>query len=243
VSGEPEPGPLRPIPVPFELVPPPTDGGGGTTLLASKLPVGVPAAPAVWLVPPPVVPSDGGGGTTLGAPRVGAVEEYCDRLPAPPETPEEDGGAITFGLSAVLAPLREPRRSPATVFPVDDGGGGTTLGASVVAGLPVLAPLELTAGGGGTTSEAPKIFPTRLLRSDPLPDCVGGGGTTALEVSAVLPFARRRMSREMSEEGGGAMTAGDGNVSLGSRALVRSGAETGGGTTATLAICTGELET
>jgi hypothetical protein len=143
----------------------------------------------------------------------------------------------------VLAPLRDPRRSPAAVLPVDDGGGGTTLAESDAAGLPVFAPLELTAGGGGTTSEAPKILPTKLLRSDPLPDCVGGGGTTALAVSAVLPFASRRMSREMSEEGGGAMTVGDGNVSLGSRVAIRSGAETGGGTTATLAICTGEVET
>ena len=43
-------------------------------------------------------------------------------------------------------------------------------------------------------------------------------------------------------EGGGAITDGAGRLSLGSRTDSRSGAETGGGTTATLTICTGTRE-
>src|SRR5579863_536837 len=51
--GAPNPTPLRPAPEPPEALPPPTDGGGGTTLLASRVPAGVPAPPASVPVPPP----------------------------------------------------------------------------------------------------------------------------------------------------------------------------------------------
>ena len=60
---------------------------------------------------------------------------------------------------------------------------------------------------------APKILPIRLLMSDPLLVCVGGGGTTVLEGSGMLPLARRCTSFEMSAEGGGAMTEGAGKLS------------------------------
>jgi hypothetical protein len=42
---------------------------------------------------------------------------------------------------------------------------------------------EETAGGGGTTSWVPKSLPMMLLTNDPLPACVGGGGTTVGEVA------------------------------------------------------------
>jgi hypothetical protein len=77
---------------------------------------------------------------------------------------------------------------------------------------------------------APKILPIRLLMSDPLLFCVGGGGTTVLEGSGMLPLATRCTSFEMSAEGGGAMTEGAGKLNLGCIAA-RSGAEAGGGTT------------
>ena len=77
---------------------------------------------------------------------------------------------------------------------------------------------------------------------DPLPDWVGGGGTTAFDVSGRLPLARRCVSCETSDEGGGAMTVGAGTFSRESRAEARSGAETGGGITAVLVIWTGVLE-
>lgn len=76
---------------------------------------------------------------------------------------------------------------------------------------------------------------------DPLPDCEGGGGTTLLDESGMLPLASRRMSCEMSVEGGGAITDGEGKLTFGSRVVVRSGAEAGGGTTA-IFISTGALE-
>jgi hypothetical protein len=77
---------------------------------------------------------------------------------------------------------------------------------------------------------------------DPLPDCVGGGGTTVFDESGTLPLARRCRSRETSAEGGGAITVGADKLSLGLRVVARSGAETGGGITDALVICTGELE-
>jgi len=58
----------------------------------------------------------------------------------------------------------------------------------------------------------------------------------------MLPLASRRRSLATSAEGGGAITEGAGNVAFELRVEVRSGAETGGGTTATFAICTGALE-
>ena len=88
---------------------------------------------------------------------------------------------------------------------------------------------------------APKILPIRPLMNDPLPDCVGGGGTTVLDESGMLPLAKRCRSCETSAEGGGAITEGAGMFSLEFRALARSGAETGGGSMVAF-ICTGELE-
>jgi hypothetical protein len=105
---------------------------------------------------------------------------------------------------------------------------------------PALLLEELTLGGGGTTSLAPKILPMMLL-TIPLPDCDGGGGTTVLPGSGTLPPAMRRRSVEISDEGGGATTLGAGRVSLAVPEVARSGAETGGGTTVE-SIRTGALD-
>src|ERR1700733_5166159 len=212
--GAPSPAPLRPEPGPLGLDPPPTDGGGGTTPFASRVPLGAPTPPPVFPVPPPAPESDGGGGTIPGFPRQGAAP--LPRVPVPPFAPTVGGGATAFVPSDAPAPLRLPR------------------------GLPPAA-AEPTDGGGGTTSLAPKILPIKLLIYNPLPDCDGGGGTTVFPGSCTLPLARRRMSGEISEEGGGATTEGDGSVSLGLRKAARSGADTGGGTTVVLVICTGAL--
>jgi hypothetical protein len=77
---------------------------------------------------------------------------------------------------------------------------------------------------------------------EPLPDCVGGGGTTVFDGSGTLPLGRRCKSCETSAEGGGATTDGACRVSFGFRMPARSGADTGGGITAKLFICTGVLE-
>ena len=102
--------------------------------------------------------------------------------------------------------------------------------------LPDVLP-EATVGGGGTTSCVPKSLPITLLTNEVLPVGVGGGGITVLEGS-VVPLSRRRRSRVESAEGGGAITEGAGMLSFAVRALSRSGAETGGGTTGTLFIWT-----
>jgi hypothetical protein len=105
---------------------------------------------------------------------------------------------------------------------------------------------EDTLGGGGTTSCVPKSFPIMLLTSEPPAAGVGGGGTTVLEASGIPPappLSSRRRSCSESAEGGGAMTEGAGKLSFAFRELSRSGAETGGGTTATLFICTRVGET
>lgn len=97
-----------------------------------------------------------------------------------------------------------------------------------------------TFGGGGTTSCVPKSLPIMLLTTEVF--AAGGGGTTFWGELAALPLSRRRRSRAESAEGGGAITEGAGRLSLASRELSRSGAETGGGTTASV-ICTREGET
>ena len=61
---------------------------------------------------------------------------------------------------------------------------------------------------------------------------VGGGGTTVCEDAPALPLSSRRRSRAESADGGGATTEGAGRFSFALRPLSRSGAETGGGTTA-----------
>jgi hypothetical protein len=227
----PRPVPLRPDPESVVPEPPPIEGGGGTTLVASCVPVGAPELP-------PVLETEGGGGTTWGAPRVCAVEDVDERFPEPPS---EGAGATTLVPSDVPAAVRVPRALPPAALGLTDGGGATTFVASEVPALPLVL-LARTAGGGGTTSEAPKILPTRLLMNDPLADCEGGGGTTVFDGSGMLPPARRCVSCETSAEGGGAMTAGAGILSRGLRVDARSGAETGGGITDGFVICTGVLD-
>ena len=146
-------------------------------------------------------------------------------------------------------PFAEPPPVPPEppIVPAMDGGGGTT---SAEIELPRGPPLravpeafpEVTVGGGGTTSCVPKSLPMMLLTNEGLAAGVGGGGITVREGSAV-PLSRRRKSRGESAEGGGAMTEGAGRLSFAVLELSRSGAETGGGTTATLFICTREGDT
>ena len=116
-----------------------------------------------------------------------SVEE---RLPVAPDPPTDGGGGTTFMLSAVPVPPRMPRGLPEVLPPVTLGGGGTTFALREVP-LPVLPPPAVTEGGGGTTSVVPNIFPRKLLTIDPLPAWVGGGGTTVLAGSGMLPLASR----------------------------------------------------
>lgn len=119
-------------------------------------------------------------------PRFSAVE----RLVVAPEPPTGGGGGTTFALSAVPVPPRLPRALPEGLPPVTLGGGGTIFALREVP-LPFLAPPTVTDGGGGTTSVVPNIFPSRLLTIDPVPACVGGGGTTVRAGSGMLPLASR----------------------------------------------------
>jgi hypothetical protein len=201
-------------------------------LFACSVPRLVPALPPVVPVPPPVPDKDGGGGTTAGGPRRGAA----DAVRLLPETPVE-GGATTLDANDVAAPLRLPVGLP----DVATEGGATTFGVRVVL-APLRVPDEFTVGGGATTSVGPKILPMMLLMNDPLPDGVGGGGTTVFDGSGTLPFESRCRSCETSVEGGGAITAGAGRDTLALRELARSGADTGGGTTAISVILTGALD-
>ena len=196
-------------------------------LLASSVPPAAPTPPAVIPVPPPCAAKDGGGATTVWGPSIGAAEA---RDPAPLEIPAV-GGATTFAARVVPALEREPPVAPPAALAATDGGGATTLGASAGAEL-CFVPLASTDGGACTTSAGPRIFPIKLLINDPPVGCEGGGGTTALKGSCGVPVASRRTSWETSE-GGGAITAGAGKVSFAFPFSALSGAETGGGTTAT----------
>ena len=62
-------------------------------------------------------------------------------------------------------------------------------------------------------------------------------------LAAEPPLSKRRKSCAESVDGGGAMTEGAGRLIFALRPDSRSGAETGGGTTATSFICTREGET
>jgi len=125
---------------------------------------------------------------------------------------------MTLVASEVPEPPEELREDPATL-------AGETL------------------GGGGTTSWVPKSLPMMLLTIDPLAAWVGGGGTTCGAEEGTAPLSRRRRSRGDSAEGAGATTEGAGRLSFAVRDDSRSGAETGGGTTARLFICTRDGET
>ncbi len=159
----------------------------------------------------------------------------------PPDTPAEGGGATTFEPGFKPMPLRLPRALPlrSAAFVV---GGGATLSPSVgLATEPAF--LTLTdVEGGGATSAGPKIFPIRPLMNDPPAEGDGGGGTTAFVGSGAEPGDRWRISAFTSVEGGGATFAGAGSVIFGLRIFPRSGADTGGGTTAGSIVCSGADE-
>ncbi|MFZ1158638.1 MAG: hypothetical protein WAO10_12720 [Candidatus Sulfotelmatobacter sp.] len=175
----------------------------------------------------------GGGGTTLEAAVGLATGERV------PDAPTEGGGGTTFLAKATgLAPARVPVE--VAELPETEGGGGTTLAASEPAVREGLLPV--TVGGGATTDVLPKTRFRRELMYEVLAAGVGGGGTTLFDKSGALPLASRCRSCDISVEGGGATTDGAGMASLGLRELSRSGADTGGGTTAAFAICTGERE-
>jgi hypothetical protein len=225
------PGPPRPepfLPRPLSPGPEPTEGGGGTifVFVASRAP---------WLEAESA--TDGGGGITPDAP----TEEFSALLEADPAT--EGGGGTTLAASDPPGGAVEVRDIPEVLPEETLGGGGTILLASAPADsppglrlVPGAVPAE-TLGGGGTTSCVPKSLPIMLLTNEPPLVCVGGGGTTVLVGSAAPPLSSRRKSCAESEEGGGAMTEGAGRLSFALRIASRSGAETGGGTTATLFIC------
>jgi len=82
-----------------------------------------------------------------------------------------------------------------------------------------------------------------LLTIDVLFVAVGGGGTILCDVPGAPPLSSRRNSRVDSVDGGGAITEGAGIFSFAVRSLSRSGADTGGGTTAVLFICTRDGDT
>jgi hypothetical protein len=155
-------------------------------------------------------------------------------LPVVSDPVTEGGGGTIFVPSEVRRELPEDPTEP---VPEAEGGGGTMLVASALPAAPRVP--EETAGGGGTTSCVPKSLPMTLLMNDPLLVCVGGGGTTVGEEDVPrLPLSNRCKSRGESAEGGGATIEGAGRFNFAACALSRSGEDTGGGTTATLFICT-----
>lgn len=170
---------------------------------------------------------------------------------APEPTPEpeiEGGGGTTFAAEREPPPVFElpkPEDAPPT-----EGGGGITLAFREmpcppfgdVRELPAAALAE-TLGGGGTTSCVPKSLPIMVLTKEPLAAVEGGGGIILGAEEGMPPLSSRRKSRSADVVGGGATTEGAGMLSFAMRAFSRSGADAGGGTTATLFICTREGET
>src|SRR5450755_107484 len=87
--------------------------------------------------------------------------------------------------------------------------------------------------GGGTTCGVRPV--PADLPSDPPPDADGGGGTGVVRKAPAAALPQLLRSR-LTCDGGGAITAGAGSVSLGLDAASRAGAETGGGITSTLCV-------
>jgi len=85
--------------------------------------------------------------------------------------------------------------------------------------------------GGGTTCGV--RVPAPDLASAPPLDTLGGGGTGLVRKSPVAALPQLLRSR-LTCDGGGAMTAGAGSVSLGVDEISRAGAETGGAITSTV---------
>src|ERR1700722_12275619 len=215
-------------------LPPPA--GRATTVPASRgAPSPAPLAPRPEPSAPLPLATVGGGGTTLGA-NLGPAEADRGFSRVGPAPGTAGGGGTTLEAAGAATGERVPD------VPTE-GGGGTTFRANATGLAPVRVPgeeveLPETAGGGGTTLAVSEP----AVRDGLLPVTVGGGATTE-----VLPNTRFR--RELTYEvlagggGGGATTDGAGIASFEFRADSRSGAETGGGTTMVLAICTGERET
>ena len=175
----------------------------------------------------------------VAGPSIGAAEVAAERVPEPPDIPADGGGPITLGPSDVPIPLRFPRGLPPAAPAPTAGGGGTTL----------------VGERRSTAVRAARIHGRR--RRHYFGWAKNFSDQAAHERSAARLRRRRRnhcsrLDRERCRWRGGAdlvkcrlkaaarsPRAPAWSVSECAR-VSRSGAETGGGTTATFAICTGE---
>jgi len=127
---------------------------------------------------------------------------------------------------------RFPRpRPPNDPVSLAEGGGATTEvppGVKPVRACDPITPLPNCTGGGTTLLVPPN--PTTVWRSrEAFPSCTGGATTWRCISPAPNPGPCAAKSRVTC--GGGATTPWDGNVSRGFKLVIRSGADTGGGTT------------
>ncbi len=224
----PEPSPCNPLPGPLPLPIPPPPPLPPSPLFA------VPFGDMASEPPPP----------EFGKP--GLFPGWLERTTAVPAAlPALLGGATEEPMSS--GPPRPvpfvPRPMPEEACPPPNpGGGGTTSAAPSCAPpfcpedepepLPRCEPTPPMLAGGGTTCVAnPEPAPDR--EDEPPPAAVGGGGTGFSRKSpeAVLPQLLRS---RLTCDGGGATTAGAGNVIFGVDDTSRAGAETGGATTSTV---------
>ncbi len=224
----PEPSPCNPLPGPMPVpIPPPPPLPPRPVF---DLPLGDMAS-----APPPV---------EFGSP--GCDPGWLERItPLPAAFPPALLGGATddpksSGPPAPVPLLPLPLPESALPPPRPGGGGTTSAEPRSVAELepercPELRPEPeepppMLAGGGTTCCER---APAPDLASDPPPEAEGGGGTGLVRKSPLAEPPQLSRSR-LTSEGGGAITAGAGSVSLAVDDMSRAGAETGGATTSTV---------
>jgi hypothetical protein len=155
--------------------------------------------------------------------------------------PELLGGATADPMSSgfpVPVPLL-PRPLPDRALPPPSPGGGGTTSADPTSEPDAwlerapffgeACPSRLA--GGGTTWGARALAPD--LKSEPVLEAVGGGGTGLVRMSPLAVFPQLLRSR-LTCDGGGATTAGAGSDSFAADDMFHSGAATGGATTSTV---------
>jgi len=186
--GVPAPPPLLPVPPPA----PENDGGGGTIL---GMPIFGADEDAERVPEPPDTPVEGGGATTLEP----SVAPMPLRVPCetPPVLIAEGGGGTTLAASEVPEEFE--------LWPLTDGGGGTTSVAPKIFPTRVLMNEPVCVGGGGTTVfDESGILPTIRCWSCEM-SAEGGGATT--DGAGRFSLGLRRAARSGAETGGGTTVA------------------------------------
>ena len=211
-------------------------------MLASSVPPGAPAPPPVFPLPPPAQTAKAEA-EPRSARRVSARQTRRPSIAGAARYRSRRRRSDHVGPERCARTVARASRIAAAVVAADRRRGRDNVGGERSYRLRCSVTVRMHRWAeAGQLLLGPKILPIRLLMNDPLPACVGGGGTTVFDGSGMLPLARRCVSCEMSAEGGGAMTAGAGKFSWNCAPRRVPEPRPAAAMTAVLVICTGGLE-